>query len=74
MSRPLPDFRDLSIAERVQLVEDIWDSIVVEAPESVPLSAPQREELRRRLAAHDSDPATAIAWESVRADLLKREH
>lgn len=73
MSNPAPNFRELSIAERVQLVEDIWDSIVLEAPESVGLSPAQREEVRRRIAAHDADPTTAVSWDSVRADLHKRE-
>lgn len=32
MSTPFTDYKKLSIAERIQLVEDIWDSITAEAP------------------------------------------
>ena len=32
MSQTKPDFSQLSIAERIQLVEDIWDSIAAESP------------------------------------------
>lgn len=74
MSNPAPDFRSLSISERLQLVEDIWDSIVLEAPDSVGLSPSQLEEVRSRVAAHDADPSTALAWESVRAELLQGDH
>ncbi|MCB1565630.1 MAG: addiction module protein [Xanthomonadales bacterium] len=32
MSKPAADYCSLSVAERIQLVEDIWDSIVAENP------------------------------------------
>ena len=69
MSRAARDYRDLSVAERIQLVEDIWDSIAVEGSEAVALTDAQREELRRRLQAHDADPEGVIPWEQVRAEL-----
>ncbi|MDR1647354.1 MAG: addiction module protein, partial [Zoogloeaceae bacterium] len=54
METTTPNFRTLSIAERIQLVEDIWDSIATDASESVDLTTAQREEVRRRVAAHDT--------------------
>ncbi|MDZ4349581.1 MAG: addiction module protein [Xanthomonadaceae bacterium] len=74
MSQPKPDFSQLSIAERIQLVEDIWDSIVAESPTAVQLSEQQRQEIRRRLAAHDAEPGSAIPWEQVRSELFQRNH
>jgi putative addiction module component (TIGR02574 family) len=74
MSNPTPDFRSLSISERIQLVEDIWDSIRSDAPDSVGLSPAQRAEVQRRVAAHDADPSTAIEWDVVRSELLQRDH
>ena len=74
MSSPAIDFRALSIAERIQLVEDIWDSIATDAPESVALTTAQREELRRRVAAHDADPNSTVPWDAVRAELFQRSH
>ncbi|HEX3896693.1 MAG TPA: addiction module protein [Rudaea sp.] len=62
----------LSVAERILLVEDLWDGIVSEAPESVGLTPEQRLEVERRLREHDADPSTAHTWESVRAELFKR--
>jgi len=74
MSQAKPEFSHLSVAERIQLVEDIWDSIVVESPAAVQLPEAQREEVRRRLAADDSEPGSAIPWEQVRSELFQRNH
>lgn len=74
MSHSLPDFRELSVAERLQLVEDIWDSLVEDRPETLGLTAEQCEEVQKRLAAHDHDPASAQPWEQVRDSLFLQEH
>jgi putative addiction module component (TIGR02574 family) len=60
----------LSLAERIQLVEDIWDSIA-ESPEALPLTAAQEAELDRRLADHEANPESGRSWEEVRASLDK---
>ena len=39
---------DLTLEERLKLVEDIWDSIAAEQ-EALPLTSEQRQELDRRL-------------------------
>ena len=62
----------LSVAERIQLVEDLWDGIASEAPDSVSLTPEQCAEIERRLAAHDADPSSSISWESVRSEMFKR--
>jgi putative addiction module component (TIGR02574 family) len=72
MAQSIDDFRKLTIPERIQLVEDIWDSIATESPDSLELSPSQRLEIRRRLRAHQADPSSSIPWEQVRAELIKR--
>ena len=67
------DFSKLSVAERIQLVEDLWDSI----PESadIPLTDAQQAELDRRLEDVEQHPDAGEPWEVVRARLyacLKR--
>ena len=64
------EYMKLSVSERIQLVEDIWDSIAAEAPDTVGLSQIQRAELHRRVAAHRADPSTAVPWEQVRSKLF----
>jgi putative addiction module component (TIGR02574 family) len=67
----ISDLLRLSVAERIQLVEDLWDSIAAES-DALPLTEAQRQEIDRRLAAHARDPQSAIPWEEVRARLLER--
>ena len=64
------DYLKLSISERIQLVEDIWDSIAAEASNSVELSQVQKTELHRRADAHCADPSTAIPWQQTRSKLF----
>ena len=57
------DFLHLSVPERLQLVEDIWDSIAADTvgdAGGVPITDAQRHEILRRSAAHRSDPDTAV--------------
>ena len=74
MSQPRPDFLRLSVAERIQLAEDIWDSIAAEGPESAALTSAQLQEVQTRLHAHDQDPSTAVPWDQVRSELFQRNH
>ncbi|MGH7554527.1 MAG: addiction module protein [Longimicrobiales bacterium] len=68
---PIEDLLELSVAERIQLVEDLWDSVAAD-PEKIPLSEAQRAELRRRLTEHKADPHSAIPWDEVRRRLYER--
>lgn len=61
----------LSVEERLALVQEIWDGIATD-PEQVPLTAPQKQELDRRLAAHEADPGDVVPWETVRDEALNR--
>ena len=61
----------LSVSERIQLVQEIWDSLVPSA-EELPLTEAQRQELDRRLAALQADPDNVIPWEEVEARALAR--
>jgi len=66
------DILSLSVAERVQLVEDIWDSIV-EVPQEVPLTEEQKAELDRRLDAYHQDPNEGSPWGLVRERIRNRK-
>ena len=58
----------LSVAERILLVEELWDSITA-TPEEVTLSETHRDDLQRRLDAYRDDPKAGSPWEEVRARL-----
>jgi len=58
----------LSVAERVQIVEDIWDSIG-ENPEELPLSETEKLVLDKRLEDYREDPHEGIEWEILKKNL-----
>jgi len=59
------DVLSLSVPERIQLVEDIWDTIA-EFPDEVKLSDEQKAELDRRLDAYHQNPDEGAPGEVVR--------
>jgi putative addiction module component (TIGR02574 family) len=65
VNSPNSSIFDLSPAEKLQLVEDLWDDLAA-VPESVPLYDWQKEELARRKANLQRNPASATDWESVK--------
>lgn len=67
------DISGLSLAERIQLAEDLWDSVAAETGE-LPLSAAQTAELDRRLAELARDPGAGDSWEVVRGRVERRLH
>ncbi|HXL81971.1 MAG TPA: addiction module protein [Pyrinomonadaceae bacterium] len=72
MAQSLSDvaINQLSIAERLDRISVLWDSIP-DTLEELPIPDWHREELKRRLAAADADPDGAIPWEEVRRRLRK---
>jgi putative addiction module component (TIGR02574 family) len=62
---------ELSAAERVELAEDLWDSIV-DSPDALPLTDAQKVELDARLTAHASEPDQGSPWPEVRERLSRR--
>jgi putative addiction module component (TIGR02574 family) len=55
----------LERAERLQLVEDLWDSLAQEGAQ-LPVSESKREELRRRKERLLRQPSSGRTWEQVK--------
>ena len=55
----------LSVPERIQLAEDLWDSIA-SAPEAVSLTKAQADELDRRLEDYRKNPQAGSPWDEVK--------
>jgi len=70
MATPLFDFTHLTPAERIQLAEDLWDSLPQDS-DLPSLSPAQRAELDRRLAEYELHPGSGESWEVVRARIVK---
>lgn len=58
----------LSVAQRILLVEEIWDSIADEAA-AIPLTEAQRQDLQRRITAYEANRKAGSSWEEVKARL-----
>lgn len=62
------EIRKLSLADRIQLLEDMRDSIADE-PEAWELTQDQKDELDHRLATHKDNPKAGLSWDEVKARL-----
>lgn len=61
----------MSVEDRITLVQDIWDSVAIEAG-LLPPSAAEQAELDRRLDEDDAAPDNTIAWETIKSEAAKR--
>lgn len=64
----IDEIKRLSVAERIRLVQEIWDSIAADR-NAQPLSPAERQELERRLREYEQDPSGTKTWSEVREDL-----
>lgn len=69
-SLSIAEYVRLSVPERIELVEDIWDSIA-EVPEELPLTDAQAAELDRRLEGYRLNPEEGSTWECVRETIRR---
>jgi putative addiction module component (TIGR02574 family) len=65
MGQTEPSIFDLSPAQKLQLIEDLWDDLA-DTPEAVPIHDWQKQELERRRANLRENPASALSWEEVK--------
>jgi len=61
--------KKLSVAERILLVEEIWDSIA-EDNGCFELSDAQKQELDRRLESFRANPSQSRTWEEIESEFL----
>ena len=67
------ELQKLTAAERLELVEELWDGIAAECErQPFPLSDAQRAELDRRARDLEEHPDRARPWEEVRDRLWSR--
>ena len=69
MVLPIVDIDRLTVGERLALIEQVWDSLRRGAG-VLPLSDVEGAVIDARREEHRVDPDAAVAWESVRNDLL----
>jgi len=62
---------DLSPAEKLQLVQDLWDDLAA-TPDNGPITDSQIAELERRKANLQKNPASGLTWEETKRRIRSR--
>ena len=70
MNTSIQTQRSLPVAERLKLIEDLWDSLDIEAASPLPLPDWHREEIERRLDALDRGDSIGAPWKDVKRRIL----
>lgn len=64
MNTQVAEILELSVVERLQIVEDIWDSIAADS-ENLEISDELKNELDRRMKAYEKNPEAGVTWEEL---------
>jgi putative addiction module component (TIGR02574 family) len=68
---PPPGFDELSVEQKVEYVESLWDAIL-DSGADVPVPEWHREVLDERLEQFRKNPDSGIPWEDVRDELRRK--
>lgn len=71
MALPKLDVDALTPAERLLLIEQLWDSL---DEEDVPLTEAQQAELAKRIADLEANPADQMSWEAAERFIRGNAH
>ena len=70
-SQFVKDAQDLPLAEQIELIEALWESIAKQGYEP-PLTSEQAAELDRRLEAHRRQPDDVVSWDSIKQEIFDK--
>ncbi len=73
MTKPTIDIAAMTAHERLELAEELWNSLATD-PEALPLSDEQAAELDRRVAAYRADRDPGRPWAEVLAEIEAAQH
>jgi putative addiction module component (TIGR02574 family) len=72
MSMDHTELLELSVPDRLRLIEELWDSIA-STPEAIPVPQSHKDEVARRKEDYLRDPHSAIPWDEAKERLRKRD-
>ena len=64
-------FRQLSSAEKLRLVQRLWDEVEADL-DGLPLTEAQRSLLDERINQHEATPSDVEPWTEARDDILRK--
>ncbi|MFM6395934.1 MAG: addiction module protein [Planktothrix sp.] len=71
LTATLNQITSLSIVDRIQLVQAIWDSIAAEQT-YLDLTDVEKQELDHRITAYESNPDDIMTWEDIKASIKRK--
>ena len=63
INETLSELTSLPVTDRLRVVESLWNSIGSDT--AVSLSPEQRDEINRRIQAHEANPDELLTWDQV---------
>jgi putative addiction module component (TIGR02574 family) len=70
MSNLRNEIGNLSAAEKFELLDELWESLVAD---ELILSDAQSDELDHRVSQYERNPDEVVPWEQVRAGLFRKQ-
>lgn len=70
-SQFVKDAQALPLAEQIELIDALWESIAKQGYEP-PLLPEQAAELDRRLEAHRRQPEDVVSWDSIKQEIFDK--
>jgi putative addiction module component (TIGR02574 family) len=61
----IQEIMDLSVAEKILLVEKLWDSIAEDTSKQ-PMPDWKKELIEQRLTEHKQNPSAGVSWEELK--------
>jgi putative addiction module component (TIGR02574 family) len=71
MSADHAELLELSVPDRLRLIEELWDSIA-STPETIPVPEWHKDEVARRQENYLRNPHSAIPWDEAKERLRNR--
>lgn len=65
----LKEILELSVEQKISLVETLWDSISIQAKQDSPLSPNQLQDLIQRNAELEANPDNGLSWKEAKAQI-----
>ena len=66
----IKDILKLSVDERINLVQTLWDSIAADTEVSE-ISEEHKKNLDKRLEAHQNNPSDIVSWDDIKKNAKK---
>jgi putative addiction module component (TIGR02574 family) len=67
----IDSLKSLPVAEKLKLIEDLWDSLEADAPSRLPLPDWHRDQIDRRLEQLDQGISIGEPWADVKSRILR---